>query len=115
MSDILENIKDAVNPKRREKATPPDYDPKTRGAYADEPPATGQAGLSAPTNTDPSTAPDRSPKLATNTNLNAPEGTFGPHESRVANALDPRVDSDRDGRPSHGISDYGGAAANPAK
>ncbi|KAK0649551.1 hypothetical protein B0T16DRAFT_410301 [Cercophora newfieldiana] len=28
----------------------------------------------------------------------APEGTYGPHTSRVANALDPRVDSDRDGR-----------------
>ncbi|KAK0743829.1 hypothetical protein B0T18DRAFT_415998 [Schizothecium vesticola] len=28
----------------------------------------------------------------------APEGTYGPHGSRVANAADPRVDSDRDGR-----------------
>ncbi|KAK3941268.1 hypothetical protein QBC46DRAFT_106849 [Diplogelasinospora grovesii] len=28
---------------------------------------------------------------------NAPEGTHGPHSSRVANAADPRVDSDRDG------------------
>ena len=28
----------------------------------------------------------------------APEGTYGPHSSRVANAADPRVDSDRDGR-----------------
>lgn len=27
----------------------------------------------------------------------APEGTYGPHGSRVANAADPRVDSDRDG------------------
>jgi len=27
----------------------------------------------------------------------APEGTYGPHSSRMANALDPRVDSDRDG------------------
>ncbi|PHH64137.1 hypothetical protein CDD81_5012 [Ophiocordyceps australis] len=27
----------------------------------------------------------------------APEGTYGPHESRAANAADPRVDSDRDG------------------
>ncbi|KAK4039187.1 hypothetical protein C8A01DRAFT_36874 [Parachaetomium inaequale] len=26
----------------------------------------------------------------------APEGTYGPHTSRMANALDPRVDSDRD-------------------
>jgi hypothetical protein len=28
----------------------------------------------------------------------APAGTYGPHSSRVANAADPRVDSDRDGR-----------------
>ena len=28
----------------------------------------------------------------------APEGTYGPHSSRMANAVDPRVDSDRDGR-----------------
>ncbi|KAL2148401.1 hypothetical protein VTH82DRAFT_2321, partial [Thermothelomyces myriococcoides] len=28
----------------------------------------------------------------------APEGSHGPHDSRVANAADPRVDSDRDGR-----------------
>lgn len=27
---------------------------------------------------------------------NAPEGTYGPHNSRIANALDPRVDSDLD-------------------
>lgn len=27
-----------------------------------------------------------------------PEGTSGPHSGRVANAADPRVDSDRDGR-----------------
>ncbi|KAH8911927.1 hypothetical protein BR93DRAFT_33822 [Coniochaeta sp. PMI_546] len=31
------------------------------------------------------------------TSSGAPEGTYGPHSSRVANAADPRVDSDRDG------------------
>lgn len=41
-------------------------------------------------------------------------GTYGPHRSRIANTLDPRVDPGRDGRPSHGLSDYGGAAAKPA-
>lgn len=30
--------------------------------------------------------------------VGAPEGTYGPHRSRIANALDPRVDSDRDNR-----------------
>ncbi|KAK0657997.1 hypothetical protein B0T16DRAFT_489025 [Cercophora newfieldiana] len=33
-----------------------------------------------------------------NSTTSAPEGTFGPHTSRLANAADPRVDSDRDGR-----------------
>ncbi|KAK1830991.1 hypothetical protein QBC39DRAFT_372302 [Podospora conica] len=28
----------------------------------------------------------------------APEGTYGPHTTRTANTLDPRVDSDMDGR-----------------
>lgn len=32
------------------------------------------------------------------TGYNDPEGTHGPHSSRVANAVDPRVDSDRDHR-----------------
>ena len=32
---------------------------------------------------------------------NVPEGTYGPHSSRVANAADPRVDSDRDSRAHH--------------
>jgi hypothetical protein len=34
----------------------------------------------------------------------ASEGTYGPHSSRIANALDPRVDSDRD----HRAAGYGG-------
>lgn len=34
---------------------------------------------------------------SSNTHSGAPEGTHGPHSSRVANAADPRVDSDRDG------------------
>ncbi|KAH7326146.1 hypothetical protein B0I35DRAFT_405433 [Stachybotrys elegans] len=31
----------------------------------------------------------------------APEGSHGPHASRVGNAADPRIDSDRDGRAAH--------------
>lgn len=38
----------------------------------------------------------------------APEGTHGPHGGRVANAADPRVDSDRDHRGAPGAT-YGGA------
>ncbi|KAL2171303.1 hypothetical protein VTG60DRAFT_3190 [Thermothelomyces hinnuleus] len=42
----------------------------------------------------------------------APEGSHGPHNSRVANAVDPRVDSDRDGREAGrtaGHGEYGSA------
>ncbi|KAK4236788.1 hypothetical protein C8A03DRAFT_45245 [Achaetomium macrosporum] len=145
MSDIIENIKDALNPKRREEATVPEYDAQKRGPYtASEgqpeqvaPPRAEQTDLSSAgagaghtqhsgslfsqnlnaaeesqsQSSRTATAPDRSPKLASNTGFNAPEGTYGPHKSRVANALDPRVDSDRDGKPSHGVSGYGEAAA----
>lgn len=45
----------------------------------------------------------------------APEGTHGPHSSRVANAADPRVDSDRDHRanPATGTHTGEGAYARP--
>ncbi|KAM7188094.1 hypothetical protein V8F33_010857 [Rhypophila sp. PSN 637] len=33
---------------------------------------------------------------STHNNNNVPEGSYGPHSSRMANALDPRVDSDAD-------------------
>ncbi|KAL2018445.1 hypothetical protein VTK56DRAFT_864 [Thermocarpiscus australiensis] len=154
MSDIVENLKDAINPHRRGQATVETYDPHTRGPYPDQPPAdggeselsppseaqnparaeqtdlssTGQTGGSVSSrglnteekgtagggtaaSTRPQTAPDRSPKLASETGFGAPAGTYGPHRSRIANVLDPRVDSDRDGRPRHGLSGYGGAAA----
>jgi hypothetical protein len=41
----------------------------------------------------------------------APEGSYGPHSSRIANALDPRVDSDRDNR---GAAGYNGGGAMPS-
>ncbi|KAK1759997.1 hypothetical protein QBC47DRAFT_357809 [Echria macrotheca] len=122
MSDILANLKDAVNPKRREKATPPDYDAQKLGAHANAPPSSdtaepkllaSDADNTGNPNAARTTAPDTSPKLATDTGFNAPKGTYGPHQSRLANALDPRVDSDRDGHPAHGVSGYGGAAAQP--
>lgn len=49
------------------------------------------------------------------TGYNDPEGTHGPHSSRVANAVDPRVDSDRDhrGAPGAGVGSAGyGTSAN---
>jgi hypothetical protein len=149
MSDILEAIKDAINPKRREQATVETYDAHKRGPYRDQPPTgDGQPGLSPLTEArNPATAeqsdlsttaaaqrsgsltsqtlntaeqsaqtaagPSQSPKAATSAGYGAPEGTYGRHRSRIANALDPRVDSDRNGNPSHGLSDYGGAANKP--
>lgn len=44
----------------------------------------------------------------------APTGTHGPHDSRAANALDPRVDSDRDGRGALGRHSGPGPAPNTA-
>ncbi|KAK0617711.1 hypothetical protein B0T14DRAFT_435414 [Immersiella caudata] len=123
MSGIISNLKEALNSKKRENATAPAYGPG-HGPYSDNAPRQEQLDLprgGAPTETqtdtrtDKMTAPDLPPKAATNTNFNAPEGTYGPHNSRLANALDPRVDSDRDGSPKHGISGYGGAAAEPEK
>ncbi|KAM0330617.1 hypothetical protein ACHAQA_003566 [Verticillium albo-atrum] len=38
------------------------------------------------------------------TGYDDPAGTHGPHHSRVGNALDPRVDSDRDGRAATNVS-----------
>ncbi|PHH77898.1 hypothetical protein CDD82_3304 [Ophiocordyceps australis] len=38
----------------------------------------------------------------------APEGTHGPHDSRAANAADPRVDSDRDGSRNMGTTGHHG-------
>jgi hypothetical protein len=43
----------------------------------------------------------------------APEGTYGPHSSRMANAADPRVDSDRDGRGAHGTHGVSGIGSGP--
>lgn len=47
------------------------------------------------------------------TGYNDPEGTHGPHSSRVANAVDPRVDSDRDhrGAPGAGVGSAGYGAS----
>ncbi|OAA40070.1 hypothetical protein ISF_09824 [Cordyceps fumosorosea ARSEF 2679] len=44
-------------------------------------------------------------------NKKIPEGTFGPHKSRLANALDPRVDSDLDSAASRETAGATGTAA----
>ncbi|KAH6609649.1 hypothetical protein Trco_002995 [Trichoderma cornu-damae] len=44
-------------------------------------------------------------KLHSDDKTGQPEGTHGPHSSRVANAADPRVDSDRDHREALGRHD----------
>jgi hypothetical protein len=49
------------------------------------------------------------------TGFNDPEGTHGPHNSRMMNAADPRVDSDRDHRGTAATSGFGtGPAHNTA-
>lgn len=50
--------------------------------------------------------PDKTHETTHSTTHNtsgAPEGTYGPHSSRVSNAADPRVDSDRDNRGAAGV------------
>lgn len=47
MSEIVENVKDAIDPTRRDKATVPTYDPEQRGPYADKQGAS-EAGLDVP-------------------------------------------------------------------
>ncbi|KAK4195860.1 hypothetical protein QBC40DRAFT_15293 [Triangularia verruculosa] len=50
MSDIIESLKDAVDPSRREQATTETYDPHTRGPYPDRKPAADNSpgGLAPP-------------------------------------------------------------------
>ncbi|KAL2193037.1 hypothetical protein P885DRAFT_81630 [Corynascus similis CBS 632.67] len=135
MSDLFEAIKDAINPKRREQATVETYDPHTRGPYPDRS-STGEAsGQSQPqaqpqqaeandaaraertglsnTATGAIEGSNQVPRRVSGAGYGAPQGTYGAHKSRVANVLDPRVDSDTDGTPSHGINGYGGAATKP--
>ncbi|KAK4119080.1 hypothetical protein N657DRAFT_650637 [Parathielavia appendiculata] len=133
MSDIVEAIKDAVNPKRREQATVETYDPHKRGPYPDQPPTgDGQPGLSPSTTTEaqnPGTAErsDLSSTVAaggqhsgsvTSQTLNsaqpsAAQSSAGRSRSRVAEALDPRAESTGNGSGSQGLGDYGGAATKP--
>jgi hypothetical protein len=46
------------------------------------------------------------------THSGVPEGTAGPHNSRVANTVDPRIDSDLDGRATQGNSGLTGTTHN---
>ncbi|KAK3376559.1 hypothetical protein B0T24DRAFT_222265 [Lasiosphaeria ovina] len=48
------------------------------------------------------------------TAANVPEGTYGPHQSRTANALDPTVDSDMDHRRTTGAASYNGGVGRTA-
>ncbi|KAK3402423.1 hypothetical protein B0T20DRAFT_346255 [Sordaria brevicollis] len=128
MSDIIGNIKEALNPKEREQATVPDYDPHKRGPYPDDQASTivneatansTKSQVSPPKGDAPdakaATSTQEAHKVASEVGFNAPKGTYGPHGSRIANFLDPRVDSDRDGHQKHGLSEMGPVAAKPAK
>lgn len=48
MSEIVDSLKDLVDPSRRESATAPSYDPNTRGPYPDRKPASEHEQLAPP-------------------------------------------------------------------
>lgn len=119
MSDIVEALKDAVNPSRREQATGETYDASKRGPYADQGTVgDGQPELSPPSSeahhpgraeqTDlsggstTSQAANTSGQSSTKGTQTAHEGTCGRRRSSAAaSAVDPRGD------------DYGGAISKP--
>ncbi|KAK4187730.1 hypothetical protein QBC35DRAFT_409928 [Podospora australis] len=69
MSDIIENLKDAINPARRESATTETYDPHTRGPYPDgKPTSEGDPGTLAP----PKKTEAQDPKRAEQADLSTP-------------------------------------------
>lgn len=114
MSDIIEAIKDAVNPKRREEATVEIYDAQKRGPYADR----RSAGDSQPEVAPPNEAqnPGRAEQndlsstgagQRTRTTVSQTPNTT--NESRQSHALDP----DMEDKSSQGLGDYGAAAVKP--
>src|SRR5690606_41691667 len=58
------------------------------------------------THTNPPGAPLNKPPVTTGTGTHGSTNA-GPHNSNAANKLDPRVDSDRDGRATHGNTTTG--------
>ncbi|KAK3291094.1 uncharacterized protein B0H64DRAFT_478420 [Chaetomium fimeti] len=90
MSDILEAIKDAVNPKRREQATVETYDAHKRGPYPDS--ASGGS---------------RQPQVSPPAEAQNPGHTERNGPGVAADMRKPRADS------ASGLIDYGATTAKP--
>lgn len=90
MSDILEAIKDVINPKRREQATVETYDPHTRGPYPDR---------SSAENSQPQVSPPTEAQDAVRAERNELGSASDRHRSRVGSG--------------DGLIDYGEATAKP--
>jgi hypothetical protein len=118
MSDIIEAMKDAVNPKRREQATVETYDAQKRGPYADRR-STGDNQLEVAPPKNEAQNPRRAEQSdLSNAAASQSSGftvgqTLNTTELRQSHAMDPRLEPNREDKSSHGLSDYGEAAVKP--
>jgi hypothetical protein len=118
MSDIIEAIQDAVNPKRREEATAETYDAQKRGPYADRRSThDGQPEVAPPNEIqNPGRAEQNDPRNAAASQRSGPtvsQTLNTTTESRQSHAMDPCLEPDKEDKSSHGLSDYGEAAVKP--
>lgn len=83
MADIIDSLKDAVNPARRESATAATYDPHTRGPYPDRKPTSeGEPGTLAP----PQKPESQDPKRGEQVDLSATTAAATTEDvSKIAN------------------------------
>lgn len=128
MSELVDAVKDAFSPKRREQATAETYDAGKRGPYPDHgaprdgqpelaPPSEGPPGGSATGQTLHTTAAGRSGNNASRSSPSSPapaaESERPPHRASASAGSVPPISAESDGRPAHGEGDYGWAAARP--
>lgn len=133
MSEIIDAIKDAVNPKRREQATVSNYDAQRRGPYTEQ--ASAGASKPGPLSSSEAQDPGRTEQTDLSRDTSAAAGqhsgsifskTLSAAEesgratqpepspkSRINHTLHSRADADRGSRVEYGPCDYGGAAAKP--
>jgi hypothetical protein len=107
MSNIMHKVKDAVTG-RHDKQTSRDYNKSDNlGDNRDtmessNPQTTGSSGMGSNTRRSDYQTEDR-PDFQRDDNLNTGRaGNAGPHDSAMANKMDPRVDNDRDNRGTYG-------------